>query len=196
MLHLDKTSFAYEKGKKLSYDFQFSRGAPIALMGESGAGKTTLLNLIAGFLAPKSGEILYEGASWRSVKTRDRPLSYLRQDAQVFGHLSVEKNLGLSRARHEDVKKMAEQLAIAELLGKKASDLSGGQTQRVLLAQVLLQKRPVVLLDEPFKGLDLESRRHSLEAIQENVDVEGQLLLISTHDERDVKALGARKILI
>ena len=91
---------------------------------------------------------------------------------------------------------MAEKLAIAELLAKKASDLSGGQTQRVLLAQVLLQKRPVVLLDEPFKGLDLESRRRSLGAIQENVDVEGQFLLISTHDERDVKALGARKILI
>ncbi len=191
MLKIDHVTFSYGDKKKLSYDFEFLKGQPVALMGESGIGKTTLLNLIAGFLKPISGDIFWKEESWKSLSTRERPVSYLMQDAPLFDHLSVQQNILLSRASLEEVIETVQALGIQELLRHKAGDLSGGQRQRVLLAQTLLQRRSIVLLDEPFKGLDKDNKRKASEVIRSLTTAKDQLLIITTHDQKEARALGA-----
>ncbi len=196
MLQIKNLSFSYAKGRELSYDCEFSLGESIILMGKSGAGKTTLLNLIAGFLRTKSGSIQWEGESWAGKDVRERPISYLMQNAEGIGHLSVEKNLNLSRANRRDIEDISHKLGIEELMEQRASELSGGQLQRVLLAQTLLQKRPIVLLDEPFKGLDLKNKQISIEVIEGFLVNGSHLLIISDHENDDIISLKARKFLI
>ncbi|HBN22174.1 MAG TPA: thiamine ABC transporter ATP-binding protein [Holosporales bacterium] len=194
-LHLKDLHFSHDQNEKeLTYSFSFSDAQPIAARGESGAGKTTLLDLIAGFLKPRGGEIFV--ANKEAEKKPLMPLSYLRQDAPLFDHLSVQKNAAFSRAPSKEISRMAEALGISDLLQKKAGDLSGGQRQRVLLAQTLLQKRSLILLDEPFKGLDQNNKAKAIKVIKKVADVEGNFLIFTTHDPRDVQALGAREIIL
>lgn len=193
IVHLKNVQFSHgEKEKTHAFDFSFANEAPLALRGESGVGKSTLLDLIAGFLKPRAGEIFASTKEGKEIPLI--PLSYLRQDAPLFDHLSVQKNVAFSRASVQEVCEMARALGITDLLQKKAGGLSGGQRQRVLLAQTLLQKRPLILLDEPFKGLDQDNKERALNAIQKASNVDGTFLIFTTHDSRDVIALGAREM--
>ena len=194
-LNLKNIQFSHgEKDKMHAFDFSFSNEVPLAIRGESGVGKSTLLDLIAGFLKPRGGEIFL--ANKEGKKTPLMPLSYLRQDAPLFDYLSVQKNIAFSRAPLQEMSEMAEDLGIVDVLHKKAGELSGGQRQRVLLAQTLLQKRPLILLDEPFKGLDQENKERALNIIKKASNIEETFLVFTTHDPRDVMALGAREILL
>lgn len=193
-LHLKNLTFSHgEKDIEFHYDFVFSNDQPLAIRGESGVGKTTLLDLISGFLKPHGGEIYLTN---NVGKIAPMTLSYLRQDAPLFDHLSVQKNIVFSRASSREICEMAEDLGITDLLQKKAGELSGGQRQRVLLALTLLQKRPLILLDEPFKGLDQDNKEKVLKAIKKTTNHEDYLLVFTTHDPRDVGALGARDIVL
>lgn len=193
--HLNNVHFSHgKKEKDLTYDFSFSCERPLAILGESGAGKTTFLDLIAGFLKPCEGEIFLSNKEGKKVPLG--ALSYLQQDAPLFDHLSVQKNVAFSRAPLQEISEIAEALGISDVLHKKAGELSGGQRQRVLLAQTLLQKRPLILLDEPFKGLDQKNKKRALSAIKKASNIEGTFLIFTTHNPRDVVVLGAREILL
>jgi ABC-type thiamine transport system ATPase subunit len=193
-LYLKNLRFSHgKKDAEFHCDFVFSNEQPLAIRGESGVGKSTLLDLISGFLKPHGGEIYLTN---KAGEITLMPLSYLRQDAPLFDHLSVQKNIGFSRACRDDIYEMAEDLSIRDLLKKKAGELSGGQRQRVLLAQTLLQKRPLILLDEPFKGLDRDNKDKALKAIKKAADQEDHLLVFTTHDARDVAAFQAREVIL
>jgi len=193
-LHLNNLRFSHGgKEKELTYDFVFSNEQPVAIQGESGVGKTTFLDLIAGFLKPYGGEIYMTD---KGEKKSLAALAYLRQDAPLFDHLSVQKNIAFSRASPKEILETAEGLGVADLLQKKTGELSGGQRQRVLLAQTLLQKRPLVLLDEPFKGLDQENKERAVKVVKSLTEHKGQLLIFTTHDEREIEALGGKKVLL
>lgn len=196
MLKIDQLKFSYGKDSEYIYDFELTRGKQIALMGKSGVGKTTLLNLIAGFLEPVSGDILWQGGSLVPLQTRQRPISYMMQDGVLFNHASVLKNLLLSRPPLKEIEKAAEALDIIDLLDQRAGELSGGQRQRVLLAQTLLQKRPIVLLDEPFKGLDAGNKKRAINFTLSMINLSKQSLIFTTHDEREALFLDADKVLI
>lgn len=197
-VRLKDVTYCSEDGRDFSYDFSFSSAQPIAIMGKSGAGKTTLLDLVAGFLVPKTGGVFFNAQLLNPQPIEARPLSYLRQQAPLFDHLSVEKNLLLSRATADDCQEIAVRLGIDELMKKRAEELSGGEYQRVVLGQTLLQNRPLVLLDEPFQGLDIASKKQAATLILERFHgAQGrQILLIATHDERDVELLAAQKTIL
>jgi iron(III) transport system ATP-binding protein len=181
-------------------DFQVASGEILALLGPSGSGKTTLLRLIAGFERPDEGQILISDrtvvdvASSIWLPAEARGVGMVFQDYALFPHLTVAQNVrfGLRDTSKADRQsRVEEMLRLTELFPYRARyphELSGGQQQRVALARALAPRPPVVLLDEPFNGLDPELRpqmRREVAAILRRL---GTAAVLVTHDQEE--ALG------
>ena len=190
---------------RLSADFALEAGARVAVIGPSGAGKSTLLDLIAGFRAPVSGRLLLDGQDMTGVPPQDRPVAMLFQDNNLFPHLSVAENLALAlrprggRLSAGQGARRAEALARVGLEGMEArlpGQLSGGQQSRAALARVLLQARPVLLLDEPFAALGPALKTEMLALVAEIAGQLGALTLLVTHDPQDARAFAPQTVLV
>jgi thiamine transport system ATP-binding protein len=181
----------------LTADWSAGAGSRIAVMGPSGAGKSTLLSAIAGFLAPHSGAVLWNGKDLGPVPPGERPVTILFQDQNLFPHLTVAQNLGLGlrpdlRLAPEDrlrVDEALERTGLAGLGPRRPAQLSGGQASRAALARALLRARPILLLDEPFAALGPALRAEMLALVREVADATGALVLMVTHDPKDALAL-------
>lgn len=181
-------------------DLQVSAGEILALLGPSGSGKTTLLRLIAGFERPDEGRIVINervvvdvaSAVW--VAPEDRGVGMVFQDYALFPHLTVAQNVrfGLRRASKQDSQHRVEQLLrlteLAHCADRYPHELSGGQQQRVALARALAPRPPVVLLDEPFNGLDPELRPQMRREVARILRHLGTAAVLVTHDQEE--ALG------
>lgn len=161
---------------------EFKNGSRTCIMGASGSGKTTLLNVIMGLIKPDSGEMIDPPSRIAAVFQEDRlcePYSAVANVLAVTGkEVAEDKILSLLRELR---------LQGSEYL--PVSTLSGGMRRRVALARALLAKGDTVILDEPFKGLDEDTRGEVIEVI--NRYTEGKTLIVSTHDIRDASDLGA-----
>lgn len=188
----------------LNASLSVSKGARVALMGASGSGKSTLLSVIAGFLLTDRGQVWMEGVNVTDRPVAERPLSILFQDGNLFPHLSVFQNVALGikpnlKLHPEDQHRVEGALEKVGLQGygpRKPGELSGGQQSRVALARMLLQDRPLVLLDEPFSALDPGLRRDMLNLVAELCAENGQTLVMATHDLRDAERLCNRVLLL
>lgn len=205
MLEVEKVRFAYPgTGAVISADFSLTAGRSAALMGASGAGKSTLIHLIAGFLHPKRGDIRFERRSLLGTPPAKRPLTCLLQADNLFAHLSVWQNVAIglhpglrvSGAQRRAVDEALEWVSLAGFGGRKPPSLSGGQCQRVALARCLARNRPLLLLDEPFSGLDDALRAEMLALIVKLQTERGLSVLLTTHRRRDAEALGAEVIAV
>lgn len=162
-------------------------GSRVCIMGASGGGKTTLLNIIMGIHKPDSGELYGVPSKIAAVFQEDRlcePYSAVRNVMAVTGKtvpepriLELLHSLGLGGS---------------ELLPVKG--LSGGMRRRVALARALLAESELIILDEPFKGLDEDTRASVIEVLDRYSA--GKTLIIATHDLRDALALGASVVQI
>ena len=147
----------------------------VLLTGESGIGKTTLLRILAGLIKPQSGSI---------SGLEQRKISFVFQEPRLLESLSAIENVSLVSDR-----KTAQRL-LDELNLKNASELSGGQKQRVSLARAFAFSDDVVLLDEPFTGLDEQNKKRAAQLI-----ASADLAIVVTHDTTDAELLHAdRKI--
>ena len=135
----------------------------ITFLGPSGCGKTTTLRLIAGFLEPDSGDILFENKKINGVPAYKRQVNTIFQRYALFPHLNVYENIAFGlrikkKSEKEIKEKVAEMLKLVNLTGleKRSIDtLSGGQQQRVAIARAIANHPKVLLLDEPLAALDL-----------------------------------------
>ncbi len=189
----------------LSADLALRPGERVAVIGPSGAGKSTLLDVIAGFHAPKAGRVSWEGLDLTSVAPGRRPVSMLFQDNNLFPHLSVERNLGLALRPGGGRLSGADRARIAEALDRVGLDgmgerrpgaLSGGQQSRAALARVLVQDRPVMLLDEPFAALGPALKAGMLDLVAEVAEALGALVVLVTHDPEDARRFANRVVLV
>jgi iron(III) transport system ATP-binding protein len=181
-------------------DLQVASGEILALLGPSGSGKTTLLRLIAGFERPDEGRIFIgdrtvvdiAGSVW--VAAEDRGVGMVFQDYALFPHLTVAQNVrfGLrNTSRRERQRRVEELLQLTELAAcaeRYPHELSGGQQQRVALARALAPRPGVVLLDEPFNGLDPELRPQMRREVARILRHLGTAAILVTHDQEE--ALG------
>lgn len=158
-------------------------GEALCLMGPSGAGKTTLLRTVAGVLAPLSGELSVHG----------RP-AMLFQDTRLVDDLTAVENVALFAGAESGIRALLAEILPADALDVPVRDLSGGQRRRVELARTICAPSAVVLLDEPFTGLDDATRREAAAFVMRHLD--GRALIASTHDREDVAALGARVLAV
>jgi molybdate/tungstate transport system ATP-binding protein len=175
-------------------------GEYFVLLGPSGVGKTVLLETIAGLIPPDRGRILWDGADLTFTPPERRQFAVVYQDYDLFGHMSVERNIGYGpaaagvarAAAAERVRRMAGRLGIAHLLPRRVGALSGGEQQRVALARALVTRPRMLLLDEPLSALDTACRaqlRAELKSIQRE---SGTTFVHVTHDQEEAMALGQR----
>jgi len=196
-VRLDQVTFSYAEVPFL-FDVEFATSKITAIMGASGSGKSTLLNLVAGFETPASGRVLVGGSDVTAAPPSARPLSMVFQENNLFGHLSVEKNVGLGRSPSlslidADRVAVTEALRRVGLAGKEKRlprELSGGERQRVALARVLVRDRPVLLLDEPFASLGPALRDDMLDLVAELHGERQMTVLFVTHQPEDARRLG------
>ncbi|NOX41219.1 MAG: ATP-binding cassette domain-containing protein [Alphaproteobacteria bacterium] len=203
MFELDRLEITQE-GFSLTADWSVAKGQKIAIIGPSGGGKTTLLSAIAGFVAPACGDILLDGVSMSKLAPGKRPVSLLFQSHNLFPHLSVFQNVGLglradlklSPPQQDAVHVALAEVGLKEKAAQKPANLSGGQAQRAALARVLLRKKPLLLLDEPFAALGPALKVEMLDLVDKIVARTGSTLLMVTHDPADAKRITDLTVLV
>ncbi|MBC2870731.1 ABC transporter ATP-binding protein [Bittarella massiliensis] len=157
------------------------------VIGPSGCGKTTLLNLIQGFLQPDGGEI---------ALFSDR-ISAVFQENRLLPWYTVYQNIALAARRpvgREEVEALLRRLCMPGELDSLPGSLSGGMARRVALARALLSESDILLLDEPFKGVDMACKRQCEKTLQALSG--GRLTLLVTHDPGEAAALCDTAILV
>ncbi len=199
MLHIDDLSYVYKREEPpYRYSMQVDAGEIAAVMGSSGSGKSTLLDLIAGFLQPQEGCICLDGKHLEHLPIEKRGVSILFQNHNLFEHLSVAKNIRLGRkeATDKEIADILEEVGLGGYEKRLASELSGGQQQRVALSRVLLRREPILLLDEPFAGLDEQTKSQILDLVREITDRHSLHTVMVTHDPEDAKHIADRRYLM
>ncbi|MDO5091128.1 MAG: ATP-binding cassette domain-containing protein [Cardiobacteriaceae bacterium] len=195
-LRLEHVDFTYPNGLHAIDDVSFalSGGTVCALVGVNGSGKSTLFNAIMGILRPQRGRIFVNGLAVANA-LKQNAIAYVPQSEQIDWHFPIRVRdvvlLGryghmnfLRRARAEDYAKVDDALArlgIADLAERQIGALSGGQKKRVFLARALAQESRVILLDEPFTGVDIRTEQAVMTLLQE-LRAQGYLMLVSTHN--------------
>lgn len=204
MLTLENLRFT-EGDYSLSANFSLAPGRRVAIIGPSGAGKSTLLDLIAGFLTPKAGRLLWRGQDITATPPDRRPVAMLFQENNLFPHLNLARNIGLAlrpgggRLTAEEARKLEwalERVGLGGLSERKPGALSGGQQSRAALARVLLQARPILALDEPFAALGPALKVQMLDLVQEVAGELGALVLLVSHDPQDAQRFAEETVLV
>jgi len=178
------------------YTLSVPAGALCGLIGPSGGGKTTLLHAIAGFERPTSGMLRFAGRDLLPLDPAERPLSMLFQDHNLFPHLTAFQNVALGvdprlklnpagAARVEDA---LARVGLPGLGARRPAELSGGQRQRVAIARALVRRNPLMLLDEPFGGLDPGLRKEMIALVDGLRRDEGLTVLVSIHTPEELGA--------
>ena len=176
----------------------------ITLLGPSGCGKTTTLRIIAGFLSPEEGDILFSGEKINSVPSYKRQVNTIFQRYALFPHLNVFENvafgLRIKKLPENEIKeKVEEMLKLVNLSGmekRKIHNLSGGQQQRVAIARAIANNPRVLLLDEPLAALDLKLRKdmqNELKKIQQQL---GITFVFVTHDQEEALSMSDRVVVM
>ncbi len=197
-----------EQSTEYCFNLEVDGGSILVVQGKSGIGKSTLLSLIAGLLPAAGGSIFWQGRDITQTSHHQRPLSILFQDNNLFGHLDCRTNiaLGVSASLRLDMQQWRgvdaamEHLGIGDMGVRLPETLSGGQQQRVALARALLRARmkncSLLLLDEPFNGIDPEMRAECCRITRAMVADEGLTALVVSHDNKDVLQLDARSFVL
>ena len=206
MLEFDQVKHSYDS--KYSVDgvsFCVKRGEVVSLLGPSGCGKTTLLRLAAGLEKPRSGCIRLDGQvlsdSQVSMPPEQRGTGYMFQDYALFPHLTVLQNVtfGLSNRGSESTRRgldALEQVGIENAADLYPHELSGGQQQRVALARALAPNPAVILLDEPYAGLDSRLRERIRDEMLHVLKAANAVALMVTHDAEEAMFMSDRIVVL
>ncbi len=205
-VQIDGLTKSYGAFRALS-GVSFSTGTGvIGLLGPNGAGKTTLLRIAATVIAPEAGRLRLLGFDPARPDDRlalRRRLGYLPQEPGFYGHFSafdfvdyvaILKEMTDRRPRHDEVRRVLAAAGLEDQSGKKIKKLSGGMRRRLGLAQALLGKPDLLILDEPTAGLDPEQRLRFRELV--SGIGEHRTVLLSTHQTEDVATLCHRVVVL
>ena len=195
----------YGNGRGLfDFSMQLNAGDIVGLIGVNGAGKTTLLNMLAGCIHADSGKICYEGEEVTMDSPRRKKFG-VSVDPNFYEYLTAYENLesilylnGIRRAEETDneIKRVLNTVGLEGVEKKKIKEFSFGMKQRLGFAQALLNAQTVLLLDEPFVGLDIHGRGMVKSLIQEMAKKQKMAVIFSDHNLDEVKSLCNRLIVI
>lgn len=181
---------------------QLGRGEIGCLLGASGCGKTTVLRTIAGFEPLQQGRIVLAGRELatpqQALPAEQRRVGMMFQDYALFPHLDVAANIafglrGMPRAqRKARVQALLQYVGLPGLEQRYPHELSGGQQQRVALARALAPAPDLLLLDEPFSNLDVDTRQRLAGELRELLKAAGTTVLMVTHDQSEAFAMADR----
>ena len=191
-----------------SLDVEWEMGnETAALFGYSGTGKTMTFQIIAGLMRPDRGEIrldekvLYDSSAGVDLSPQERSLGYVFQNLALFPHMTVQGNIlygaaaGERKAKRSDAETMMEVFRVINLRDKYPGEISGGEKQRVALARALMTRPKMLLLDEPFSGLDYPIRIEMRKVLEEIREEFGIPVVLITHDLEEACSLADRMII-
>ncbi len=157
-------------------------GQITAIMAPSGKGKTTLLRLIAGLLSPDSG----------SIERQDGEVGMMFQEPRLFAQLTVVQNVMLviknKKEKRERAMHLLQLFGVDDAADKYPEELSGGMAKRVSLARAIAYDAPILLLDEPFSGLDDQTKQIAMQHAKQ--ELHGKTVLLVTHDINEANAFA------
>lgn len=184
MITIDRLTLSYGSQQVLKdCSLQVEAGSRVALMGPSGCGKTSLINVIAGLLTPDSGKVSVNGK-----------VSYVFQEPALFPWLTAVDNINVVLSDGPETLPRAEQLleavGLSDCRDKYPHQLSGGQKQRIAICRALAYGGDILLLDEPLKGLDADTRDQVSALLRQ--EWTGKTLLLVTHDPSEAQSLCDR----
>ena len=200
MLRVEGISKDWREFHLRDVTFDVNRGEHFIILGPSGAGKTVLLEVIAGIIGPDLGRVYLNGSDVTDLPPEKRGLAYVPQNYALFPNMSVYDNIafGLKVRKvpkgeiERKVREVSEVLGIEHLLHRKPRTLSGGEQQRVALARALVVEPPLILLDEPFANLDVQTRSKLLAEMKRWREELGFTALHVTHSFEEAVSLGDR----
>ena len=209
-LRVDGVTVTYRNGNTALKDasFEVPKGSITALVGINGSGKSTLFKSIMGFVRLTTGNISILGATAKEALSKnlvayvpqsedvDWDFPVLVEDVVMMGRYGRMNWLRMAKPRdHEMVALALERVNMTEYRKRQIGELSGGQKKRVFLARALAQEGEVILLDEPFTGVDVKTESQIIELLQSLRD-EGKVMLVSTHNLGSVPEFCDRAVLI
>jgi lipopolysaccharide export system ATP-binding protein len=182
-------------------------GEIVGLLGRNGAGKTTSFRITIGMITPNAGKVIFNGediAKLPMYKRAQRGIGYLSQEPSVFQRLSVERNLlaileSMSLRRRERLNRAAsllEHFGLAHLAKQEARRLSGGERRRLEIARALVTEPQLILLDEPFSGVDpiaVEGLQKEIIRLREEHQI---AILLTDHNVRETLSVTDRSYII
>ena len=182
--------------------FQIARGEIVGLLGPNGAGKTTTFYMVVGVVKPDSGRIVFRGedvSSFPMYRRSRMGMGYLSQEPSIFRKLTVEENimailetLNIPRSeRKHRLERLLEELDIAYLAKNKAYTLSGGERRRLEITRALVTNPSLILLDEPFSGVD-PIAVFEVQKILQRLKEQGLSILLTDHSVRETLSITDR----
>lgn len=200
MLRAEGISKDWKEFRLREISFEVNEGEHFVILGPSGAGKTVLLEIIAGIIEPDSGWVHLNGRDVTDLPPEKRGLAYVPQNYALFPNMSVYDNIAFGlkvrkvpKAEIErKVREISKVLGIEHLLHRKPKTLSGGEQQRVALARALAVEPPLILLDEPFANLDVQTRSRLIGEMKRWREELGFTALHVTHSFEEAVSLGDR----
>lgn len=189
-------------------DFEVSRGEVVGLLGPNGAGKTTSFRMTIGLIDADGGQVLFDDREVTRLPMYQRARSgmgYLAQDSSVFKQLSVEDNLMAilqtrprmtGRQRRERQNELLNQFGLAHIRKTKANRVSGGERRRLEIARSLITEPKLIMLDEPFAGIDPKTVGEIQDAIRELAELHNIGILLTDHQFRETLEVTDRSYLI
>ena len=187
--------------------FEVNRGEIVGLLGPNGAGKTTCFRMTCGMIEPDKGRVYVRDVdvtSWPMFRrARDGGMGYLAQESSVFRKLTVQQNLvgimemlGMSRSvRIQRCDELLEQFKIAHIRKSRAGSLSGGERRRLEIARCLVSDPEIILLDEPFTGIDPVTV-DGIQLIVRQLRDQGISILVTDHQVRETLEITDRSYVI
>ena len=192
----------------LSTDIVVPDSGITGVFGESGSGKTTLARTIAGLEQSSVGLVRFRETIWQDTKqklfipTHERQVGFVFQDSILFPHLSVQDNLVFGYERRSssvdavNIDHVIELFDLTNLLNRDPASLSGGETQRTVIAQAVLGQPQLLIMDEPMTGLDHRRRKSAvlyIEKLHEIIDIP---ILYITHSIRELDRLASQLVVL
>ena len=198
MLSLDKVTLTLGKQIILNkISFVIQRGDIIGLIGPNGAGKSSLIKVLANLIYPDSGELFLDNTNLNFEDLKEQ-CGYLIDYPAFYPYLNAKQNLQLFAKVNKlnlDTNALLSEVGLADTGYKKVRHFSTGMKQRLAIAQALIRDPEILILDEPFNGLDPNGFQELIGVIQK-INREGKTILISSHLLNDLEELAAKFILI
>lgn len=200
LIEVAKVNLSYGEQKVVdSVSFSLSSGRVMALIGPNGAGKSSIMRILAGLVKPENGQIICDGSALKSFHALNYIAGFFIEAPSFYGYLTAVQNLSLIKeikGGNESIDELLELVGLMDAKNKKVSQYSKGMKQRLGIAQALFGDPKLLVLDEPFHGLDPEVKLFLMKIIENLAKDKNKAILVSSHQLQDMEDLADDFILL